>query len=162
MSEQTIEFFNTLPLTSENKVKIGDIIQACLDYAATLIVIDPSVPTTPDWTFQLQMTKGYNNNFEITKEEFLELGELIQELNASESRFEEIDENNDNVITYEQLLEAYKKPPRLIPQTSVGAIWLEMLKEKESLTDETEITVYELINYESVYQITHWWPVVSN
>jgi Ca2+-binding EF-hand superfamily protein len=160
MEEHTTQFFNTLSLNSNGKVKVKDIIKACVDYAETLIVINPSIPTVPNWINQLQMENGLISNSEVSKEKFLELNDSFSELNSSESRFSEIDEDNDGIITFEQLLEAYRLPPHRIPQTSSGAMFLEMLKEKENLTDETEISLEEFLSFENKYPIMHSWPPV--
>ncbi len=155
--ENTTAFFNSLDQNNTGFVTIAAICARCDDHYNQLVVIDETAEKYPSWIWTLQITNGYNMTSEITSEEYLDLGETFTELNATTERFEEIDVDQDGIITFSELLEAYKLPPVYIPQISPTHYWIENLKEQEDLIDETNLTLSDLLFYENKYNTTHIW-----
>lgn len=157
----TKQFFDTLPKNDQNKTTFGEILNACNSYFSSIIVIDPSVPVIPNWIWNLQMQNALQTDTQISQEQFLEFNNTFPELNASIEKFSEIDSDADQIITFEELLNAYKNPPTIIPQNHSTLNWLENLKNEENLIESSEISLDDLLQFEEKYNTMHYWPPIS-
>lgn len=170
INRATVFFNNTIGQTiyehQQNTLTIKQIIQECeKDINSQPPIIDPSSSYTPYWVILM----GYNHNFyslistkepeQIDLELFLKLGESYPQMNASIEVFNNIDNDSDGLVSFNQLIEYYKIPPKIIPQISLGKQWCEYLKQQENLTDDTQITLSEFLYYNNKYFNTMtFWP----
>lgn len=159
--DTTTSFFNKLDTNSSGVVSIQQIIDACLENAV------PVQKYTPPWLTNLSLE--YTPESILTSDDYyakkqyniVPIPGQIQTLSYPDLylEFSEIDTDNNGQITFQQLYDKYMSllPTPQIYYTSKG--FIELIKTEYNLTNQSTITLEQLLTYENAHNITRYWPM---
>ena len=156
--DRTTQFFNSLDSNSDGLISIQDIIDACYNYSLSIYH-----PLPPNWLTQL--SNIYTPESIITKDEYNSKKSPPTTLEQYQSYcpeltldFSQIDINNDNQITFQELYDKYMSLLQK-PTTYASEFFINTIKTKYNLTNESQITLTQLLEYETNHNIMRYWPI---
>jgi Ca2+-binding EF-hand superfamily protein len=150
------EFFQKIDTQSTGQVTIQQIIDACLQFSYQFR------PTANlYWFTSLQNKNDLLDNSEITEALYDEYKTTFPELNAL---FSDIDTETTGTITFLQLktyyinLEQSRLDAQYVP-TYTSQDFINLIKTEKNLTDDSSITLQQMLSYENEFNITRCWPL---
>jgi len=146
--EITTRFFNKLDTNNTGNVSIQQILNALA------LQNKPATTKLPMWFSSFVSFYNLDETSQITLEDYTNYKIRFPELSTA---FESIDTNNNRYITINQISSLYSE---IVPlQISLIVFWFENIVSVENLTNETTLTVNQLLEYENQYNTTHFWNV---
>lgn len=147
----TTTFFNNIDTNGSGTITIQQIIDSCVN--DVMKIYNRRIPP---WLSQL--SEDYTPTSTITKEDYYTKKETTPDLFLD---FSDIDTENNDQITFQQLYDKYLDLLSPLPTDYYYAskIFIEFIKVKHNLTNESAITLEQLLTYEDSNNITRYWPL---
>jgi len=146
--EITTQFFNKLDTNNTGNVSIQQILNGLA------LQNKPATTKLPQWFSSFVSFYNLDETSQITQEDYINYKIRFPELSTA---FESIDTNNNGYITVNQISSLYSE---IVPlQISNNVVWFENIVSVENLTNETTLTINQLLEYENQYNTTHFWNV---
>ena len=146
--EITRQFFNKLDTNNTGNISIQQILNALA------FQNKPATTKLPQWFSSFVSVYNLDETSQITQEDYTNYKIRFPELSTP---FESLDTNNNGYITINQISEIYSE---IVPlQISLNVFWFENIVSVENLTNETILTINQLLEYENEYNTTHSWNV---
>ena len=144
----TRQVFNKLDTNNTGYVSIQQILDALA------MQNKPATTKLPQWFNSFLSVYNLDETSQITAEDYTSYKIRFPELS---NPFESIDTNNVGYITVNQISEIYSE---IVPlQISLSVFWFQNIVSVENLTNETTLTIDQLLQYENEYNTTHFWNV---
>jgi hypothetical protein len=154
--DTTTQFFTKLSNLNNGNVTIQKIIDVCSESS------NQSKPHAYlPWLDSLQTRNNLELTSEIDETTYNEYKTTTPEIH---SLFSEIDTENTGTITFEKLKTYYldseqnRLDSEYIPYYPSQS-FIELIKKEKNLTNESIITLNEMLSYENEYNITRYWPL---
>ena len=147
----TTTFFNNIDTNGSGTITIQQIIDSCVNDA-----MKTYNRRIPPWLSQL--SEDYTPTSTITKEDYYTKKETTPDLFLD---FSDIDTDNNDQITFQQLYDKYLDLLSPLPTDHQypSKIFIELIKVEHNLTNESSITLEQLLTYENSNNITRYWPL---
>jgi Ca2+-binding EF-hand superfamily protein len=146
--EITRQVFNKLDTNNTGYISVQQILDALA------LQNKPATTKPPQWFSSFLSVYNLDETSQITQEDYTSYKIRFPELLNS---FESIDANNVGYITVNQINTIYSE---IVPlQISNSVIWFENIMSIENLTNQTTLTIDQLLEYENEYNTTHSWNV---
>lgn len=146
-------FFNQLDTDHRGLISLQQIYDACFAVVADQIIYYPPQNDFIPSIISMELLSEENP---ISQEQYETLQTKYSELNDN---FNTIDTDNNGFILVSELFNHYKKEPQTGTPTPPSYDWLENLKKAENLTNESQITLEQLLTYENTYNTMRYWPI---
>jgi hypothetical protein len=151
--EHSTQFFSQIDTTNSGAVSLGQIKDACYSHAAQHLSYTPAEPAfVPGILF----AEGKTAESTFNQVEYISLQEKYLELSDT---FASIDTTQTGSVLGSQLLSHYQPQPKPNLPVPTSSFWLEHVKEHESLTDESTLTLDAFLTLENTYNFTRYWPL---
>jgi Ca2+-binding EF-hand superfamily protein len=149
--DRTTAFFNTIDVNGSGSITIQQIIDSCIQDT-----IKSYKRLIPPWLSQL--SEDYTPTSMISEQDYNTKRETTQDLFLN---FSEIDTDQNNQITFQQLYDKYLDllSPLPIDHYYPSKIFIELIKSDNNLTNESSITLEQLLSYENQHNVTRYWPL---
>jgi Ca2+-binding EF-hand superfamily protein len=146
--EITTQFFNKLDTNNTGNVSVQQILNGLASQNK------PATTKLPLWFNSFLSVYNLDETSQITQEDYTNYKIRFPELSNT---FESIDTNNNGYITVNQISSLYSE---IVPlQISSNVFWFENIVSVENLTNETTLTIDQLLEYENQHNTTHFWNV---
>lgn len=160
--ESTTLFFAQVDTTNSGKVTIGQFKLVCRDANLQQKLYDPRTCVTQPWVYEMMYSKGLGINSSLSYNQLLEYTEDFPQLGSIEELYTQLKRDSETEpILFNELCDYYKTEAEQIVVKSSGESWFDTLKQNENLTDDTELTLSELLEYEEKYNTTRYWPIAQ-
>lgn len=160
--ESTNLFFSQVDTTNSGKVTIRQLKLACSNSNSQENIYDHTTSLTQSWVYELMYSKGLGVNSSLTYNELLEYTNDFPQLGSIDQLYNQLKRDpQSEPILFNELCENFKTEPEKIIIKSSGESWLDTLKENENLTDDSELTLVELLEFEEKYNTTRYWPIAQ-
>jgi|Laugrespbdmm15dd_1035085.scaffolds.fasta_scaffold00484_2 hypothetical protein len=149
--DRTTAFFNTIDTNNTGSITIQQIIDSCIQDT-----INSYNRFVPPWLSQL--SQDYTPTSIISKEDYNTKKETMPDLFLN---FSEIDIDQNDEITFQQLYDKYLDLLSPLPTEHYypSKIFIELIKSENNLTNESSITLEQLLTYENQNNVTRYWPL---
>jgi len=149
--DRTTAFFNTIDVNGSGSITIQQIIDSCIQD-----IIKSYNRLIPPWLSQL--SQDYTPTSIISEEDYNTKKETTLDLFLN---FSEIDTDQNNQITFQQLYDKYLDilSPLPIDHYYPSKIFIDLIKSDNNLTNESSITLEQLLTYENQHNVTRYWPL---
>lgn len=149
--DRTTAFFNTIDVNGSGSITIQQIIDSCIQDT-----IKSYNRLIPPWLSQL--SQDYTPTSIISEEDYNTKRETTLDLFLN---FSEIDTDQNNQITFQQLYDKYLDilSPLPIDHYYPSKIFIDLIKSDNNLTNESAITLEQLLTYENQHNVTRYWPL---
>lgn len=149
--DRSTTFFNKLDINSSGTITIQQIIDACVEDS-----IKSYGRYVPPWLITL--SQDYASESIISKQDYIAKKTTTPDLFLE---FSEIDIDNNDQITFKELYDKYLNilSPPPIEYFYISKSFIELIKTEYNLTNESTITLQQLLTYENDHNITRYWPI---
>lgn len=157
--DTTTIFFNKLDTNSSGVVSIQQIIDECLQNFTQAQKIIPSWLTNLSLEYTPESILTSDDYYSKKQYNITQVPGQTLSYPDLYLDFSEIDTDNNGQITFQQL---YDKYTSLLPEPQVFYIskgFIELIKSEYNLTDQSTITLEQLLTYENAHNITRYWPI---
>lgn len=157
--DTTTIFFNKLDTNSSGVVSIQQIIDECLQNFTQAQKIVPSWLTNLSLEYTPERILTSDDYYSKKQYNIAQVPGQTLSYPDLYLDFSDIDTDNNGQITFQQLYDKYMS---LIPEPQVFYIskaFIELIKSEYNLTDQSTITLEQLLTYENDHNITRYWPI---
>lgn len=165
LSEEQIQlstlFFSQVDTVNSGKVSILKFKEACNQTNSFNKTYDPTTSIVPQWLYDLMYSKGINTNSLVSYEQFVEYSQEFQQLGSVDSLYNNLNLDKTQSIIFKELFTYFKTEPEEIVIKFSGEAWFDNLCLNENLTDDTELTLEQLLQFEEKYNTTRYWPIAQ-